>query len=474
MFKSKYLQLPTKLPEPTPIHEIDKHGGSEDSLSFLLETFEGKDPSSESLNPHSDNHDPSTENDAQEENSLEAVDMCVERVDFTCNREYAENHDTGDANAITDNSICSTNYGASCSSTKEIINTKFKKKLPAVDETIAVVAKAKADEAIARKRNVDNSRKNQKQNKKATSTRETEGSMRTKPVLVRAMYDHLSDEKWKDVAGWEEDGENFYLSTKEDNQKKLLDFYHTCKDPKRKKSTKPKDIKSLNKVLNNWGFKHVDDNRNKVKLWKHKDGHYRRDHPEALNKLKDKRGRTKIKTKLDLVEENDLLRKENDLLTEENESLKKEKTKSERKIYVLEQEIIELQACNHIDQAPNLKRPRQSEAYIGLTVDHNAVTDSEDSSDENNIDRRDDNVSTIVSTGDDFSNLAFERTLDAIDGQGDTSVNRDAGSGGKTSIRPPGSYLEKAYMSTFVKSLVSAAVFLFLFHIIEIVAGFIS
>lgn len=211
----------------------------------------------------------------------------------------------------------------------------------------------------------------------------------------------------------------------------------------------------------------MDDYRNKVKLWKHKDGHYRRDHPEALNKLKDKRGRTKIKTKLELLEENGLL-------TEENESLKKEKTKLERKIYVLEQEIIELQACNHIDQAPNLKRPRQSEAYIGLTVDHNAVTDSEDSSDEDNIDRRDDNVSTIVSTGDDFSNLAFERTLDAIDGQGDTSVNRDAGSGGKTSIRPPGSYLEKVYMSTFVKSLVSAAVFLFLFHIIEIVAGFIS
>ena len=76
----------------------------------------------------------------------------LERVDFTCNREYAENHDTGDANAITDNSICSTNDGASCSSTKEIINTKSKNKLPAVDETI-VVAKAKADEAIAGKRN---------------------------------------------------------------------------------------------------------------------------------------------------------------------------------------------------------------------------------------------------------------------------------------------------------------------------------
>ena len=63
MFKSDPL-------DPTPINEIDKHGGGREE-SLALRMLSDLFSSSENHNPSTKNHDPSTENDAQEEHSLE-------------------------------------------------------------------------------------------------------------------------------------------------------------------------------------------------------------------------------------------------------------------------------------------------------------------------------------------------------------------------------------------------------------------
>lgn len=310
------------------------------------------------------------------------------------------------------------------------------------------------------------------------------------------MYHHLSDKEWEGVAGWEEDGMSFYLTYDKEKETSKKEFLQKCAN------SEGMPI-NFDKNLTNAYFKSKYYRKRKVKVWTNK--HYKRDHPDALNNLETKpRAKTKhlesakaskqkmtskqeesvskmsaafdnLKVELSKLKEEKeqsevKLREEIKKLTEENEKLKRENQIIAREKEYLKNTVDELKARDELSEVPSSKRPRQSEAYVGSMVDHNVVTDSEDSSDENSIDGGDDSVSTVKDTDQISSDVALKRTLDV---HVDASVNQDDDLTSNAWIRSPSTALERIYTNFFVKSVVSAAVFLFLFHAIEVAVGII-
>lgn len=180
-----------------------------------------------------------------------------------------------------------------------------------------------------------------------------------------------------------------------------------------------------------------------------------------LSKLKEDKEQSELKLKEEikkLTKEIEILTEKNEILTGKNEYLKNE--------------IDEIKASNDEWSGPiNSKRPRIAEAYAGsmdpILAPPNEVTDSEECSDENSIDRGDDTdgVSAVEDADKISSDVALEPTLDQFH---DTSDNQDDDLTSNAWILSPSTTLERIYTNSFVKFVVSFAAVLFLHNVIKI------